>query len=47
MQEQFARAQPARIQIREISARTLVCGGIGPLVGDENMVHVKPHAGGA
>src|SRR5580700_2030486 len=47
MQEQVARTQPARIQIREIAARTRVRGGIGPLVGDENVVDVKPHAGGA
>jgi hypothetical protein len=46
VEQQLARAQPSRIKIGEISARTVVYGSIGALVRDQDLPNVEPHAAG-
>jgi len=44
MQQQLTRAEPARIQIRKIPTRRSMKGSLSPLMGNQNVLHVKPHA---
>ena len=44
MKQQLARAEPARIDVRKIAPRAAMCGCISPLVRDEHILHIKPHA---
>jgi len=44
MQKPFFCAQPARIQIRQIPARSSTKIGFGSLVANQDMLHVEPHA---
>src|SRR5262249_7338502 len=44
MQEQLARAEPARIQIGQIPPRSSMQDGLGSLMTDQNVLHVEPQA---
>ena len=45
VQQQFPLAEPARIQVGEISPRFTVRRRIGDLIRDLNSLHVDPHTG--
>ena len=44
VKQQFPRPQPARIQVRQIAARTLARCSIRNLKAHEDSIHIKPHA---
>src|SRR5260370_41135863 len=44
MEEQFPRAQPARIEIGKIAARAVMRGGVGDLMRNQHTIDVSPHA---
>ena len=44
MQQQFARSQPARVEVRQIAAGPAVRRGIGNLLRSQNPIDVEPRA---
>src|ERR1039458_980224 len=44
VEQQFTRPQPARIEIRQIAARTLMLLRVGSFIRNEHALYIEPHA---
>src|SRR5438552_14767404 len=42
VKQQFARSQPARVEVRQVTARSIVRRRVGKLLRPQNSVHIEP-----